>query len=991
MEETKPRGAAGCLKAFSYTWCCFCKRKGHPKSDEAEETPTPELELVLAEPVPQGQLDLALPSLSYSAFQLDDPLQKIFENALDELEKSLRPDLFERIKDFQNIESLYTFTVLYQKRYAESQPSLYKKLQSCVAHLNSFNEVWAAFSQTNGTIGGPVWGCLRLCLEVTVRSHAVFERILEMIEELCYDLDRIKRIVSTFDKTPEISEAVARVYIEFLGFCAEIIKYSERHFLKNAVAALVPGLEESFSRRIKKIELQLNRVEKEASLAHWARSSSKTVLSSPEKLRLIPYQRNTRFFPRDTYIDTVSNYLDTVHHPNEQRCFAFCGMPGVGKTELAIKYCHESEYKIVLWFRAETDETLAQGFSDAALALHLITEDAKDQKKIRLKVFDYLRNSNDWLVVFDNVDKFLTLEQFFPHAQQGSILVTTRDAHAAGTFAGMCKEVAIFEPSEAGQFLLSLIEDPKSPKSLAPEDIKDAEHIAAVQMGGLPLGIELMAGSLKGSEKDIGDFRKLYENEARNFRNRFHEEPASIGPTFYEKLLIDTWKWESFSPEASKLLDIFAFLAPNDIPESLFKTRSIDSTMSTESEKGTLSLVLEPFVHLSALRELKSRSMIKKVPGGYNIHRLIQEAKLHNMSDSERQIAFDAATSLLLRAFPLVDTSGKQHILFWPVSQQLIHHVQFAEKQSKRKPKPLRSVAFATLLNRAAYYLFERHFARSSEYLYDAVGEICDTSEPSKEVTYLKAEYYHMHAWLYKKLGKESKAKSAEGAFRLEEKALELRLQLEPESIKVAGNYGQLAMFAIELQKWDESLAYSKKCLDLRWNKYRYIAVPNISVTFQNYGWCLLHMKRYEEAKKHFEDAIWVMEDHFKEDAPSVPQTNWAIYALGNYYLEVGDEAKAMELHLRALGNKLEFKHDAVSSQYKVAWLYRKRGDNASAMELLQNIIKESKDEGKKAESLEARQAAKDEALSIKAEGVPSDVTFDKEEDYNHLIFFSDL
>ncbi len=71
-----------------------------------------------------------------------------------------------------------------------------------------------------------------------------------------------------------------------------------------------------------------------------------------ERLWNVPYERNAFFTGRDTQLGQLHEALQNVGKA------AVSGMPGVGKTQLAIEYAYlqREEYRYVFWVKAETQK-----------------------------------------------------------------------------------------------------------------------------------------------------------------------------------------------------------------------------------------------------------------------------------------------------------------------------------------------------------------------------------------------------------------------------------------------------------------------------------------------------------------------------------------------------------------------------------------------------------------------------------------------------------
>ena len=125
------------------------------------------------------------------------------------------------------------------------------------------------------------------------------------------------------------------------------------------------------------------------------------------------------------------------------------GLGGIGKTQLAIQYAkqHQQEYTAVLWFNAKDKDSLRQSFRknasrlpNGAVSQTLLNDSQRisDLQELVEAVKNWLAlpRNNQWLLIFDNVDNpkipqnkdksAYDIRLYFPEADQGSIIVTTR-------------------------------------------------------------------------------------------------------------------------------------------------------------------------------------------------------------------------------------------------------------------------------------------------------------------------------------------------------------------------------------------------------------------------------------------------------------------------------------------------------------------------------------------------------------------------------------
>lgn len=166
-----------------------------------------------------------------------------------------------------------------------------------------------------------------------------------------------------------------------------------------------------------------------------------------------------RFVGRDTDLKG----LETNLFPDSLRrkVYVIHGLGGIGKTQLAIEFArkHHIKYSAVFWLDASSKDILGRSLVDVARGLpqhELLTETTEELRNPKVDIDIVVRgvdhwlslsSNQHWLLIFDNVDRDHTLQEkdpqaydvkeFFPSADHGSILITSRlsnlERHGTGS------------------------------------------------------------------------------------------------------------------------------------------------------------------------------------------------------------------------------------------------------------------------------------------------------------------------------------------------------------------------------------------------------------------------------------------------------------------------------------------------------------------------------------------------------------------------------
>jgi hypothetical protein len=139
------------------------------------------------------------------------------------------------------------------------------------------------------------------------------------------------------------------------------------------------------------------------------------------------------------------------------------GLGGIGKTQLAVEFArkHQSQFSAVFWLDGSSKASLEQSFVDMAQRLprNELTADGAAQLsgatiEVNMAVRECQRwlsipSNPHWLLIIDNVDRdhhdredpqAYNVQTYFPHADHGSMLITSR---LAGLQRRLCSGVKV--------------------------------------------------------------------------------------------------------------------------------------------------------------------------------------------------------------------------------------------------------------------------------------------------------------------------------------------------------------------------------------------------------------------------------------------------------------------------------------------------------------------------------------------------------------------
>ena len=265
---------------------------------------------------------------------------------------------------------------------------------------------------------------------------------------------------------------------------------------------------------------------------------------------------------------------------------AIVGMPGLGKTQLALKHTLEvfdqARGPIIFWTSAATTEKLAQGLCKILELVDHVDRDHTDQN-VRLSAAQrWLEGTGHdfplpWLLVLDNVNEesIPFLREHLPRTNgSGAMLFTMRSVDVASALVTSemnqgILELEVLSPADASNLLLAELQASK-PDETASQIVKAEKLVKSV--GRLPLAIGHVASfanqHLKGLDYILHLFEDQHAMEVLSWDNHLSKyEQRSVMITFSSKLD----ELAAASPVNSLLLQMLSLFDPESIALDMIK------------------------------------------------------------------------------------------------------------------------------------------------------------------------------------------------------------------------------------------------------------------------------------------------------------------------------------------------------------------------------------------------------------------------------------
>jgi tetratricopeptide (TPR) repeat protein len=398
----------------------------------------------------------------------------------------------------------------------------------------------------------------------------------------------------------------------------------------------------------------------------------------------VPHNRNPNFTGREDLLAALHKALGSKQPTALTQ--AISGLGGVGKTQLAVEYAHRhaADYDVVWWIRAEEPATLASDLAALAGPLNLPQKDATDQRLIVQAVQSWLdAKQARSLLIFDNARGPEELPEYLPQSRLGHVIITSRNPNWRTVAAPL--PVQVWSRDEATRFLL---------KRTVQTDENAAAKLAE-ELGDLPLALEQAGAYMEETGSTISAYLELYRSRRRELWEAEHP-PTDYPCTVAATLSLALHKVLQESPVAADLLNLLAFLGPDEIPLSVV-------TGGREHLPKALSTAARNAVAMNrVIKGLRQYSLVERSGDSVTVHRLVQTVVRDRLAEPEKKKWAEAAVRLVNDAFPV----EADDVRTWPECARLLPQaLSAAEHAGKLGVAP---EATGRVLNQAGLYLWGR-------------------------------------------------------------------------------------------------------------------------------------------------------------------------------------------------------------------------------------------------------------------------------------------
>ena len=546
---------------------------------------------------------------------------------------------------------------------------------------------------------------------------------------------------------------------------------------------------------------------------------------------------------------------------------AVTGLGGIGKTALAIEYASQrrEDYDVVWWVRANDAQTLAADYAHLADELGLPERDMPDQQAVVQAVRRWLSRHQRWLLIFDNVQGPEVLN-LVPSGGGGHVLITSRylgwrrEAHPL--------QLDVLRRKEAVEFLL---------ERTGESDHEAAEALAEV-LGDLPLALEQAAAYIVEGGITLANYLEMFQRRSAELLQR-----GAAGS--FDQTVDTSWNlsFERLKQESSlgaDLLRLCAFLAPDDIPRTLF------TQGASELPTSMAAAAADPITFSDAISALRRYALVLVEEDHLSVHRLVQAVVRSRQVDGGQQRWAGAAVRMVHASFP----KDSNEVGTWPTCARLLPHALVTTKHAQ--DLAVEAGATSLLMDKSATYLHARGEFAAARELFDSALRAAHVAFGS-EAAATAAVRDHLGSVL-RDLGDFA---AAERQYR---SALTIAEVTEGhDSPQVASILNHLGGAMCDLGELAGAKAALERALaiasDQDWPTVETIR----AVTLSNLGRVLSVQGKLTEANAAFERALEITKATY---GPGHPETAAALSNLGRVRSDLGDPLGAKEDFEQALG-----------------------------------------------------------------------------------------
>lgn len=705
---------------------------------------------------------------------------------------------------------------------------------------------------------------------------------LKLLSTLLPDLD-LEKVISEFKKHYELIHRDAERESSFVA--GDIAENETPHFLRKSFKLDRRGLIGGTVGMFCLVALAFS-----ANKMHWMRSTYETQNTIRSNL-IVPTENI--LLKRAKLMAQIDEKLNAQ---KGIQTVVLIGMGGAGKTTLARRYLRSQKAPVVWEINAETRESLVSSFEHLAYAvsktpeekgevdsLQKIGDSQERARRVLLVVKKKLKEQQSWCLLFDNVEYFSDVKDFYPLDAEvwgdGKVIITTRDVNVKNNnYIKPNSAINIDELDEEDVFTLFMgILSEDGQQEWDPSQ-KEQTKAFLQKIPPFPLDVSTAAYYIKETKIPYDDYierLKISNEDFEKAQESLLKEMGDYTKTRYGIITLTLKKLIEKNPNFLELLLFITMLDSQDIPKNLL-----------ESYKNTA--IVERLAH-----SLGKHSLIAlDVSGGndslpmFSIHRSVQEVGLNyiknNMPPADCARALQEITGTLVSYMgSVIDNYDSSQLLL------LARHGEafLAHKKSLNNTTQENSDQTIEFLRKLGVIHRQLGDSERSRELLEEGYQICKSLYGENNMM-AGNTIVHLGS-VYRNLGRyeEAEALLEKGFVILKRHYGENHAKIGWASVHLGSVYRNLGHYEKARSLLEHGLAimkshYGENHLMSGW------ALVQLGKTYRSLGY-------YEKAKDLLEKAVAIYKGILNEHHVEV---GWSLLHLGDVYRDMGYHEKAKAL-----------------------------------------------------------------------------------------------
>ncbi|KAJ5201210.1 hypothetical protein N7449_006013 [Penicillium cf. viridicatum] len=395
----------------------------------------------------------------------------------------------------------------------------------------------------------------------------------------------------------------------------------------------------------------------------------------PLDLTAVPVIAN--FVGRQDELDNLWQFLQPTDSPSRKVAILH-GLGGMGKTQLAIRFArdHRDKFTAIFWLSGKDRDTLLQSLSSVLNRLpgqgwdsETTNDEEVEQRARHMLRWLALNGNSRWLIIFDNIDQYspshsavvdgYDIEEFFPKADHGSILITSRLQRLAEL--GEPFPVHRLDPHNSVQLLLQS-SGLSARNTTSKLDSNPDVLTLANRLDGLPLAIVIAGAFMRETGTSITEYLEFYQESWTELQLQ-----SNPGRQYQQGNMLQTWmisylEIQKRDPSAADLLLLLALFDSRDIWYELVKSGSHSLNVPDWLEKATS----DGLSFKTRMRSLVGFSFLqsKQQEGSYTMHPVVQDW-CHYIANESKDVNRIQLNELALISVGYSVPSANDNIELW--------------------------------------------------------------------------------------------------------------------------------------------------------------------------------------------------------------------------------------------------------------------------------------------------------------------------------------